>query len=266
MAASVFHVTLASAGRRTLARGEDEVRCLVRAVVRPCCGRLLLFSVVDEHIHLVVLCKRPRLLARDVVRSIRRELPGVEFQPAHVTPIETRKHLERLVGYLLRQPSKHGLPVHPALWSGSCFQDLAGVRLLPGYERSALLAELPRLRLGSLMQHVGLPASPVEPADDRTLRLAGPSALVDLAAGVLAVPCDLRGRRTDVVRARTIAVQAAAMVGLRPSVMAPFLPISERATRRLAALPLDGAGVHTLRRRLTLQLRAGGLGLRGGTA
>jgi hypothetical protein len=50
------------------------------------------------------------------------------------------------VTYLLKQPVKHGLDVHPALWTGSCFLDLIGARLIPGFStaplRAALLASL----------------------------------------------------------------------------------------------------------------------------
>jgi hypothetical protein len=61
-----------------------------------------------------------------------------------VKPVEDRDHYERLVRYLLVQPSKHELPVHPALWEGPCFLDPVGARLIDGFDRQRLVQVLPR--------------------------------------------------------------------------------------------------------------------------
>jgi len=157
---------------------------------------------------------------------------------------------------MVRQPARHDLPGHPALWEGSCFGDLAGVRLLPGYEVRSSLQELPRLRLRDLLGVVGLSPEPVGPATSDDLRQAGVARIVQLALGAHALPT-LAGRSAGVPDARALVVQAAIKAGLRPSAVAPFLGITPRAARRLARRALDPRALPALLRRPSLELRCG---------
>jgi len=233
----IYHITIVSRGRRTLARGEDEMRALVRALPRPTRGGLLLFSSVDEHAHINTWAARPRLMARDLVRSIRRALPHVEIEPPHVRPVE------------------HALPVHPALWSGSCFLDLVRARMLPGFSPRPLSLELPRLRRQSLFEIVGLPATSLVPADDAALAREGVAGIIELAASVFALPSGLPGRTPAVVEARSLAVKAALRAGFPASEIARFLAVKPRAVRRLAEHRLPPKAEPALRTRLALEER-----------
>lgn len=109
----------------------------------------MLFCIVDDHLHVVLLCEAQQagVLSRELLLALR-PLTGPNLAPAFVRPVEGRGHLEWLVRYVLEQPTKHGLPGHPALWPGSCFPDLVGARRLPGLSLRLRLSEaLPRFRL-----------------------------------------------------------------------------------------------------------------------
>jgi len=94
---TIAHITITARGRRRLTRGEQEMRVALRAEARACHAGLLLFSVVDDHSHTVARCNEPHYLAREVRSALRRILPGVELEPAHVKVVKDRSHLERLV-------------------------------------------------------------------------------------------------------------------------------------------------------------------------
>ena len=250
-----FHVTLSSVGRVLLARGVDQLRALVRALTRSCQGRLLMFSLVDDHAHLLPRTNHPGLLGRELVRAARGVVPGLQLQAPHVAPVESRAHLLRLVDYLLDQPRKHGLAAHPALWEGSCFQDLLGARLLPGFDRTALVAELPRLRLGQLFPRVGLRPELIAPAGPELLLAAGVGRILELAAGVFALPLPLEGHARPQVEARALAAQMALRAGFRPGGIAPLLGLGERGLRKLLRRPVPAEACLALTRRLALELR-----------
>lgn len=253
---TIAHITITARGRRRLTRDEVEMRVALRAKARACRAGLLVFSIADDHSHTVARCNEPHYLAREVRAALRRVLPEVELEPSHVKVVNDRDHLKRLVSYMIRQPAKHGLPGHPALWEGSSFGDLAGVRLLPGYDVGSLLVELPRLRLRDLLGVVGLSPEPVGLATSDDLRQAGVARIVQLALGAHALP-SLAGRSAGIPDARALVVQAAIRAEFRPSAVAPFLDISPRAARRLAGRALDPRALPTLLRRLSLELRCG---------
>ena len=250
---SLFHITHSTQGRIALTRNHDELRDLVSAVSRAC-RALALFCAVDDHLHLVPRTALPRFLARDVIRSIHRVLPDARFQTPFVRPVASRKHLERLVSYLLGQPRHHALPVHPALWPGACLPDLLGARLLPGFDPRVLAGELPRLRGRDLLRAVALPDRPFEPAGDEQLAEVGLEGLIGLAVDVFAVSAQLVGRCERVVAARTLIAQAAARVGLRRGAVAERLRVTDRGMRRLVQRQLGPAPHEALRRALSLRL------------
>ncbi len=246
------HVNFSTVGRVTLARNECELCAVVRALARIGGERIQLFCVVDEHVHLVVRTSRPGLMVRDVIRAIRAVIPGVVFQSPHVKPIESRAHHVRLVEYLLRQPKKHGLSVHPALWSGSCFLDLAGLRILPGFTSEALRGELPRVTLRSLLPSVGLPSRPIRATDDG---LAGVSLqrLVESASAVHALDSKIEGRSQVVVSVRALTAQAALKAGFPRRPIARILGVKVDQVTRLARRTLEPRALPALLRRLALE-------------
>jgi hypothetical protein len=86
-----------------------------------------------------------------------RPLAAAPVEPARVREVDTRAHLEWLVRYVLTQGPHHGVAGHPALASGSCFQDLVAARRVDGL-RLRIAEALPRLRRRTLYEAVGLPA------------------------------------------------------------------------------------------------------------
>lgn len=191
--ATTHHLSLAVRGRRALARDEAQRRALMRSIVATGRARLLLPSLVDDHLHGLARTDQPGYLARDLRKVIRTQRPDLEFKQPHLEPVGTRAYLRWLVTYLLSQPIKHGLIGHPALWTGSCFQDLVGARILDGFDPGGLWDELPRFRLREAYEIVGLTSVELAPANDEELGRAGASRLVDLAAGVFAVGPEMRG-------------------------------------------------------------------------
>jgi hypothetical protein len=252
---SIHHVTISTVGRLALARSETERRALVRAFAWTGRERLLMFDLVDDHVHAGIRGERPRLIARDLRRALLAKRPGLRLDPPHLKLVDSRDYLRGLVTYLLTQATKHDLGVPDATWTGSCFQDLAGVRLLRGYSMGPLRAELPRLKLRELFQDVGLEQAPLRPASDDQLRAAGATRVVDLAAGVFCVGPRLAGRSAPVVAARVLASTLGVKLGFSRAQLAPLLAATPQAVGRLAKRALDPAALRALRLRFDLEER-----------
>ncbi|MBN1335945.1 MAG: hypothetical protein JXB39_08300 [Deltaproteobacteria bacterium] len=248
---SLWHLTLATEGRQALFPDEAARRAAVRALASVARERLVLFSVVDDHVHLVTLGDRPGHLGRSV-RLVLRPHALVPPEAARVRPVEGRSHLESLVRYLLGQPVHHGIPVHPALWTGSCFLDLAGARLLPGF-RDRLPELLPRLPRSAVFRAVGLPPDAVRPADDACIRTLGPARLHAAATAVVGLGPVLSGRAADVVAVRAAASALARGAGIATAESAHAFGLPLRTVQRLARSSIDPALSEAIRRRLTLE-------------
>jgi len=229
----VWHLTIAADGRQTLFPSDGQRHAGVRVLARLAGTELVLFSLVDDHAHLVVLGERERAgrLARAVLLGLR-PLAAAPLDPARVRPVESRAHLESLVRYVLRQTARHGLPEHPALWSGSCFQDLVGARWLPGLQLR-LAEALPRLGPAALCAAAGLDPAPLAPASDEALRGAGVARLVAAVAAAHALPLPLTGRTTAVVVARAAIAHLALGCGLAAADVAWALHLTPRGVREL---------------------------------
>lgn len=251
----IHHVTIAVRGRLALARDEAELRERVRAICRVGGPRLLLFSLADDHLHTANRSQHPGRVADSYHRVLRSRRPDLELKPPHLEPVATRSYLRWLVDYLVLQPARHGLPGHPALWTGSCFQDLVGARLLPGFDPAGLRAELPRLRLRDLFESLGLAPAPLEPAGDERLFRAGPARLVEAATAVHAASPRLQDRSLPTVQARALAVRLGLQVGFPSAVLARLLGVGPRAVRLLRAHEVDPRAILALRRRVDLEER-----------
>ncbi len=233
----LWHLTFSSEERDPLFPNEAVRRRAVCALGRVAGSELVLFCVVDDHVHVVVLCGRARCgrLAAGLHRALSRLTP-VPMAPAHRRQVDGRSHMQWLVTYILSQSQKHGLAVHPALWSGSCFVDLLGARVVPGLSLR-LTDALPRFRLRSVFEVLGLPVQPIAPATDELVRAGGAARLVAAASSALAVGPVLPGKAPRIVAARRIVCKLGRAAGIPASEIAWALGTSTRTTRRHAAAP-----------------------------
>ncbi|MDP2306597.1 MAG: hypothetical protein Q8P18_11300 [Pseudomonadota bacterium] len=223
-----FHLTYTTRGRQPLFPGEALRRAAVRSLVRVGGGWIVLFCLVDEHAHVVVLCEPAAL--RRIARSLHMTLSAhasVPVLPAHVEPVDNRGHMTTLVRYALTQVDHHALHAHPATWSGACFLDLVGARMLPGW-RMNIHEALPRFGIADAMKAVGLPGSLPEPVGDAALKEVGVHALVAAAADAAGADPSLPGRTTEVVAARRTAISLARSAGIGPAALAEGLALSTR--------------------------------------
>jgi hypothetical protein len=248
-----WHVVLASIGRHALFPSESRLRRAVRALARVAGDSLVSFCLVDEHVHLVVLASRPAAgrLARAVALALRPHATG-RTAPAYIRPVENRRHLETLVPYVLRQSERHGLPGHPALWTGSSFLDLSGARVLPGL-RLRLRNVLPRWPLRRILAAVAIPSETLGPPSFGDIRDAGLESLVTRAAAAVAAPGGLDSTERLVVEARVAVVRLALDAGFPRPDVAAALRAHARTVRRLAGRAVDERVLLAVRRRIALE-------------
>lgn len=260
----IVHYTQAVRGRLAFARTEQERRRLVSALARIAGARLLAFGHADEHLHNVLAHDQPGYLVRDMRRVLRRLRPDLQLKAPNVEVMDTRAYLRSTLDYVLRQAAHHRLAgVHPASWTGSCFQDLLGLRLLPGFDPQGIRRELQRLQLRELYAVVDLPVEPIPLATDEALRRAGAARLADLVLAVHAVGPELSGRDARIVQARRAAARLAVRFGVRLCDLAPYVGVtSVRALRDLTIRGVvDPLVERAVRGRLTLEDRIGGRAL-----
>lgn len=244
------HLTLVTKGRLPYYRDHAELLAILRAIARIARERLLAFGLVDEHLHALVETLDPGRLAQALQLAMRALQPELSWQPAHVVPVKTDRHLRRLIPYFLEQPIKHGLPGHPALWPGSCCTDLLGARLLPGFSLAPLKRAWPRVNQRTVLSTLNMPQVRIRPAQGDLLERAGVSRLGDLAASVYALP-SLAGNAPSAAEARRLAVHAA-RPHFPPAQIAKHLGLSTRTVRRLANQEPPAVALRALRMRLSL--------------
>ncbi len=249
----IWHLTYASDGRNPLFPDEVACRKAVRVLGRVAGTSTVLFSIVDDHLHLVLWCDRQRRgrLARALVQALR-QVATVPVEPARVRAVENRSHMKWLVDYLLSQTIHHGIPSHSALWSGSCFPDLIGARQVPGLDLQ-LRRALPRFRIRDIYRAVGLTAGPLAPLPLEGVRSAGIARLVAATGAALAVGPTLSGKSAPVVQARRAAPQLANQAGMGIADVAWALDIAPRSVRRLHGPRVDAGTAKVVRMRLALE-------------
>jgi hypothetical protein len=249
----LWHLTLAARTRHALFPDEALRLAALRKLASICGPALVLFCLVDDHLHWVVLCddRRRGYIARSMRYAIQ-ALTGVETKPVDVRPIHGRSHLETLRRYLLRQTVKHQLPAHPALWSGSAFPDLVGARWLPDL-KLRLSDVLPRCSSADLFRDVGLPPRRLEPATDEALRGLGAKGLSSAAAAACGAPSQLRGTSQAVVAARRTACALGRKAGLPTKELAWALDIHPGSARKLHCSQPTPAAVAATRLRVSLE-------------
>jgi len=252
-------LTFASTTRLALFPEEQRRREVLHVLGRVVSGRVVLFAVVDDHLHVVLLCEPEEtgLAARALLLALR-PVAAVAIAPAHVSEVRGRDHLEWLVRYLLEQPAHHGVAGHPALTTGSCFPDLVGARVVPGLSLQ-LAAALPRYRLRDAYPLVGLPPERIEPASNPQIRALGAHRLVAGAAQAAAAGPEL-GLGDVSVRVRTVAAHLAAQVGIPLDELAHALGTTRDATRKMGRRAADPALLAATRTWLALEAASASAG------
>ncbi|MFZ5476372.1 MAG: hypothetical protein ACOZNI_06305 [Myxococcota bacterium] len=252
-----WHATWSSEGRHPLAPTEARRLALVRAIGRIAGKRVALFCIVDDHVHLVLFCEE-RELGR-LVQALTfafRPLAAVPLAAAFVRRVRDRGHMEWLADeYILKQAPRHGLPVAPATWSGSCFPDLVGARVVPGL-RLCIGDALPRWRLRNGYRAVGLPEVELEPASDATVRAFGASRLAAAAASATCALPTLAGKGAPEVLARRAATVLGERVGVPVSELAFAFGMTPIATARLRSRHVADDLLKATRVRVSLELAA----------
>jgi hypothetical protein len=251
----LWHISIESRDRLPIFPEENTRRQALHALNRVAGAVLLLFSVVDEHMHLVAAgdIEPVRRLRQALVQALT-PISEVALAPSWVGPVKGRKHLLRLIGYHVIQVVKHSVQgVHAALWSGSCFQDLVGARVLPGLK---LLTpkNLPREQVKVIAcKEVGLPGFQASPIEATALRELGIARIKAAAASALAADEELTGNSRVEALARRVTVQLGMLASISKQEIGWALDISRQALARLARRPVPAALLDAARTRLALE-------------
>lgn len=248
----IVHLTWATVSRQPAFPTEEGRRELLRDLAAVAASFVVLFAIVDDHVHIVVILKADRLRwVQGALTKVLSSRSAAPLAPPHLSPVTTRKHMNNLVGYCLGQFEHHGLADNAVTATGSCFPDLVGARRLP-WGTLKITEALPRFRLQDALDALGL-AGPLNPASDAEVRALGPARLVELVAAAFAAGPDLAGKAAERVLARRVSARLALDVGLRPRDLGEALGVSAVTLNRLAASPIDVADLHAARLRIALE-------------
>lgn len=250
-----WHVTWAAEGRLPVAPEEERRRALARGIVSRAKDTLVLFAVVDDHIHVWLYGTREKL-ARAVraLDFLVRGLAATELEEPHEERVRKRRHSENLFPYLLTQTEHHALHVHPATWSGAAAADLLGARDL-GW-RSRLWDALPKLTRRDVHAAVGPSEVELVPASDEEIAARGLERLVSAAAAAFAAPAGLAGKSPASVLALRVAAQLAREVGFLQRDLAALVGRDRGSITRLLATPAPPKAIRTVRLRVALEIAA----------
>jgi len=234
------------ADERGIARAPAELRIGARVLLRQGKDRgLVAFRIADTHVHALVVGSRVEAgkLALYAETCLRRHLRiPIPFERCRVRPIDNERHLLHALRYIFRQEAHHGTAFDEA-HDGSSLPDLLGLRLGAAWIASRVRRLLPRLKRGTLMEWLGVPAlHDVEP----DLRL-----LADAAAAAWGVPT-LHGGSVAHVRARRAAVQL--LDRLVPGASALDLRgLHPRSIARYRSQPVNAADLNAVEQQLKLR-------------
>jgi hypothetical protein len=248
-----WQIRLSSDGRHPLFPDEEKLRAAVRVLAHTAGREVALFCIVDDHAHVVLYCERDVVTwrARSLCRVMRARA-ATPIAPSWISPVNSRAHMLNLVGYILDQTGHHGLQVHPALWTGSCFPDLIGARSLPGLDLQ-LQRALPRLQPWEICSKVGLQERDLQPLGDEQVRALGAARILSASASVLGVGPGVDGQDRDPFFARALAAQLGRAVGLSRQELSWVLGRSRRQILRLEDAPIPEPLLMCVRRRLALE-------------
>lgn len=238
------HLTFSTPRRLPLAPTGPEAWAIAHLLGRLLPRRVVVWHVVDDHMHVVLTTTS----AASDGRSVRLGLRGLghDVSPAYVVEVADRAHLTRVVPYVLGQAQHHGFSPWQAVVERSSFPDLVGARSVPGLGADALRGLLPRVGTDELWRMSGLGRA--RPASDAAIGGAGVARLVSAACRAAAAP--MEGRSSTVVGARNAVAALAARAGLRLTAVADALGVSRRAVQGREAA--DDALVDAVRLQWTL--------------
>lgn len=250
---AVWQLVFSSSKRGALLPDEAQRRRAVRTLVKVTGAHLALFSLVNEHKHVMVRNDEKQI--KPFGAKVQRALNAVVEEPLNepwIERVDGTKHKAALLRYYLTQPSHHKVGLHDALWTGSCFLDLAGARVIDGL-RLCIWDLLPGIPRGVIYEHVGLPPHGIEPVALEQIRILGAVRLVAAASAALAADPRLEGKSRLVLRARALAAKLGRRARIPQVEMRWALGSSEHVYYRALAQPVDEAGLVAVRRRLALE-------------
>lgn len=226
-----WHFNFGSIGGALLFEGDARRLEAARALVRVIGAALLVFCIVDTHLHVVAIGDRRSVaILAGHLRLALRSLGCPQLQSTHFKRVDGTHHLRNLVEYVLCQPQHHGLVAHPAEWEASSFADLVGARhdLDPdAWDR--LTRRLPRYRRTDVWAVVGL--APLQPLPAEVAAAWPPPRIEQAAASAYGESVPLRGRRVPVVAARQLAVHLLRRGGRTSAAIAELLGTSLRTVQ-----------------------------------
>lgn len=254
----LWHLTFACGRRHPLFADEERRRAAIRRLADLMGAELVLFSLVDDHLHVVLRCSRTvaGVRARALIGAWR-ALGATSIEHRDTRPVENRAHMLRLVSYFVKQVQHHGLVgAQAALWTGSCFLDLVGARAIGALDLPGrLVSILPRYDLREAYACVGMDTMELRPLGRDRVRELGAARIAVASAAAHCVGPQLRGRLPAVVSARRTAVGIGAWAGFPAGEMAWALGITPRGVRKLLAQGAPENVVRATHLRLALEER-----------
>jgi len=261
----IWYLKLEARERERFQLNEATVRRIIRKLAGIAGDDLALFAVTPKGVHLVVVADARRAGRISAATALTvRPLVAARLRPTYRQQVRSRRHMLWYVDHLLSAGlEQEGVEAHPALWSGSCFPELIGARIVDGLVLQLGLV-LPQYRTRSAFAAVGLSRDqPLAPLAPPWLRAAGAERIVTAVAAALAIrppkpPSEMTEPafpdNTEVmIMARRAAARLATIAGLAWSDVAWGLGISERSARRLAGRPVDWRLVNAAGTRLALE-------------
>jgi hypothetical protein len=241
-------VTLRLEDDRPIAATPSELRVVARAVLWQGEQRgLLAFGTADDHLHAELATDRASAgaFARYVEAALQWRLDlRARFERARIRPLHDQRHAYNTFHYAHRQDSRHELWLDLTR-DGTSLPDLLGMRVLGTSLVARVPTHLPRVRRQELVGQ--FPAGAFE--ETRPVDL---DVLADAAAAAFALP-DLRGRSTEVSRARRAAVHVAGPE-VRSELLSECLGVGVRAVQSLRTLPSEPLVVLAVERQAHLRV------------
>lgn len=241
-----YHITMRLLYDTGIARKPAALRKASSVVLRHGEDRgLLAYSFADTHLHSVVTCDRidAGKFALYTEAGLRKRMHiRVPFERCRIRPIGSERYLGNTLRYLFRQGEHHGTTFDRA-HDGTSLPDLIGLRVGAPWLAERVVEAIPRLRLSSLAELMG-----VDGIDEAEPDLA---LIAEAAAAAFGLET-LRGNGTPQHRARAAAVQV--LDALAPSSdVRELLGVSARSVSRYRAEEADAAALRAVERQVRLR-------------
>jgi hypothetical protein len=222
---------------------------------------IALFSLVDEHAHLVLVgtAERTRRL-RQAIRQSLEPLTDSPIVSSWAERVADRKHMLRLIRYFLEQVIHHELlNAQPALWHGSCFLDLIEARHIEGLELQLEVIIPRKTAKGVACSAVGLPGTGVDPLGRKAIREMGFKRIVEASFAAVGSTPDLKGKSNIAVCARRLAAQMGHIVGYAKEELVWALGVKRQSINAMLRRPVPGQMLQVVARRLALEVTVAAL-------